>query len=98
MYLVRDVFTTKPGKAKELVKKMKAAIPYFHETEGGKNYRVMTDIVANYWTVVIESEVEDVGKFIGGLRNATAGKELEEIMKGYLDLVEGGYREIYMIE
>jgi hypothetical protein len=98
MYLVRDVFQAKPGKAKELVKKFKAAIPYFTESEGGKNYRVMTDVAATYWTVVIESEVEDIGAFFGSLRNATMGKEISEIMKGYMDLVDGGYREIFLLE
>jgi hypothetical protein len=98
MYLIRDVFQTKPGKARELVKKLKAAVPYFEETEGGRNYRIMTDVVANYWTVVIESEVEDIGGFIGRLRSATVGKEIQEIMKGYMDLVDGGYREIFLLE
>jgi hypothetical protein len=98
MYLVRDVFKAKPGKAKDLVKKFKAAIPYFTQTEGGKNYRVMTDVVSTYWTVVIESEVEDVGDFIGKLRGATVGKELSEIMQGYMELVDGGHREIFLLE
>jgi hypothetical protein len=98
MYLIRDVFKAKPGKAKELVKKFKTAMPYFEQSEGGKNYRVMTDIAATYWTVVMESEVEDVGDFIGKLRSATMGKEVSDIMKGYMDLVDGGYREIFIIE
>jgi hypothetical protein len=98
MYLIRDIFKAKPGKAKELVKKFKAAIPYFEKTEGGKNYRVMTDVVATYWTVVLESEVEDVGDFIGRLRGATVGKEISEIMAGYMDLVDGGHREIFILE
>lgn len=98
MYLLREVFHAKPGKARELVNKIKLAIPYFEISEGGRNYKVMTDIVSNYWTVVMEYEVEDIGGFIGGLRKATAAPELQEIMKGYLDLVEGGSREIFMIE
>lgn len=98
MYLIRDVFKAKPGKAKELVRKFKAAIPYFEQSEGGKNYRVMTDIVSTYWTVVIESEVQDIGDFIGKLRGATMGKEISDIMSGYLDMVDGGYREIFILE
>jgi hypothetical protein len=98
MYLLREVFHAKPGKAKELVKMFKQAIPHFEKSEGGKNYKVMTDIVSKYWTVVLEYEVEDIGGFIGGLRNATAAPELQEIMKGYLDFVEGGSREIFIIE
>lgn len=98
MYLIRDVFKAKPGKAKELVRKFKAAIPYFEQSEGGKNYRVMTDIVSTYWTVVIESEVQDIGDFIGKLRGATMGKEISDIISGYLDMVDGGYREIFILE
>jgi hypothetical protein len=46
----------------------------------------------------LESEVEDVGDFIGRLRGATVGKEISEIMAGYMDLVDGGHREIFILE
>ena len=59
---------------------------------------MLTDVVSNYWTVVIESEVEDIGSFMSKLRSATASPELKEIMKGYMECVESGYREIFLIE
>ena len=74
------------------------AAPHFRETEGSTNIKIMTDIVATYWTVVIESEVEDIGRFITQLRSATASPELVTIMKGYMDLIDEGHREIYLIE
>ncbi|MFI5218485.1 MAG: hypothetical protein ACHQNT_03270 [Bacteroidia bacterium] len=58
----------------------------------------MTDVASQYWTVIIEYEVDDIGAFIGNLRGATATPELQEIMKGYIDLVEGGKREIFLVE
>jgi hypothetical protein len=97
MYLIRDVFKTKPGKAKELVKKFKQAAPYF-EKQGMKNIRVMTDIAATYWTVVIESETENLSDFAKEVRGGTAQPEVGKIMEGYMDQVEGGFREIYIIE
>ncbi len=39
MVLIREVFTTKPGKAGELVKKFKQVMPYM-EKEGLKNIRL----------------------------------------------------------
>jgi hypothetical protein len=39
-----------------------------------------------------------MGKFFSNLRSSTASPELGEIMKGYIDLVKGGKREIYLIE
>jgi len=98
MYLIREVFQAKPGKAGALVKMFKAAMPHFEKTEGMKNSKIMTDATGNYWTVVIQSEMEDMGKFFTDLRGATASDELKEIMKGYIDLVEGGHREIFVIE
>ena len=98
MYLVREVFNTKPGKAKELVKMFKAVAPHFAKSQEMKNIRIMSDVVGPYWTVVFESEVSDLGEFFGGLRSATMSDEAKEIMKNYLDCVAGGRREIYVLE
>lgn len=97
MYLIRDVFHTKPGKAKELVKKFKQAAPFF-EKQGFKDLKVMTDISATYWTVVLESGVNDLGEFAREVRGGTSEPELAKIMEGYMDLVTGGYREIFLLE
>src|SRR5262245_22002420 len=97
MYLVRDIFNAKPGKAKDLVAKFKQLEPYMKEM-GMKGMRVMTDAVAEYWTVVAESEVEsldedfDVGK---GKRNDPGSGE---IMQCYMDRGEGGGGEVFRIE
>jgi hypothetical protein len=98
MFLIRDVFHTKPGKAKELVKKFKQAAPYM-EKDGMKNFKVMTDIATDYWTVVMEFEMEDLGKFGREIRGGQGmDPEFIKIMEGYMDLVTGGFREIYLIE
>ena len=98
MYLIREVFQAKPGRAKDLVKMFKQAAPHFEKMGGGKNIKVMTDIVSTYWTVVLESETDDIGGFFANMRSATMSDDLKEIMKGYMDCVEGGKREIFMIE
>lgn len=96
MYLIREVFRCKPGKAKELVKKFKQTAPFMENDM--KNLRIMTDIAAPYWTVAMHYEIEDLGKFGREIRSETSQPEIESIMKGYMDLVEGGYREIFLIE
>jgi hypothetical protein len=98
MYLIREVFNARPGKAKELVRKFKEASRYF-EKDSMKNFNIMTDVATTYWTVVMEHEVDDLGQFAKDLRGG--GKpmpEVEKIMEGYMELVEGGHREIYLIE
>jgi len=98
MYQIREVFQAKPGRAKDLVKMFKQAAPHFEKIQGIKRVNVLTDIVSTYWTVVVEMETDDIGDFFSNLRSATMSDEIKEIMKGYMDCVEGGKREIFMIE
>ena len=98
MYLIREVFHARPGKAKDLVKMFKQAIPHFEKTGEAKNMKVMTDIVSRYWTVVVESETSDIAGFFTSLRSTTMSDELKDIMKGYMDCIEGGHREIFLVE
>ena len=98
MYLIREVFQAKPGKAKDLVKMFKQAAPHLEKTGELKNMKVLTDIVSTYWTVVVESETDNIGGFFTNLRSATMSDELKDIMKGYMDCVAGGHREIFMVE
>ena len=98
MYQIREVFQAKPGKAKSLVKMFKQAAPHFEQIQGIQRVTVLTDIVSTYWTVVVEMETDSIGDFFANLRSATMSDELKDIMKDYMDCVEGGKREIFMIE
>jgi hypothetical protein len=92
MYLIRDVFNTKPGKAKDLVAKFKQAIPHMQVP------RVMTDTVAAYWTVIVETEVEELNAYFDMGNGQKPSPEMEQAMQGYKELLDGGHREIFRIE
>ena len=94
MYLVREVFQTKPGKAKDLVKIFKEAGKIM---EGMGKTRIMTDAVSKYWTVILEMEVENLASW-EKMARTTQKSEVREIMKDYMTLLEGGHREIFKIE
>lgn len=96
MLIIRDVFRTKPGKAKELVNKFKLVIPYMKQ-QGFNNPKIMTDVVAGYWTVVLQGEVESLAVFEKH-EGFTSQPGVRDIMQGYMDLVDNGYREIYKLE
>ena len=96
MYLIRDTFQCKPGMAKELVNKFKQTIPFMIE-QNFKNAKIMTDVVSNYWTVVLELEVETLADFENH-KGFTSQPKVKEIMKDYMTFVEGGKREIFYIE
>lgn len=102
MLLVRDIMYCKPGKVRPLVEKF-LAMNKIGEKAGMPPMRIMTDFSAErYWTVVGEMEVRSLQEFedmmAGKGMDAKAMKEMEELMKGYHDLVDTGKREIYKIE
>ena len=102
MYLVRDIFHCRPGKVRPLVEKF-LAMKRLGAKAGMPPMRIMTDFFAErYWTVVAEMEVASLQAFeemmTSALGSPEVQKELEEIMKGYHDLVDQGRREIYKLE
>jgi len=102
MLLIREVMYCKPGKVRPLVEKFQA-MSKLGEKSGMGKMRVMTDVSAErYWTLVAEMEVPSLQAFeqmmSGQGQSEQDSKELENLMKGYHDLVEHGRREIYKIE
>jgi hypothetical protein len=102
MLLVREIMYCKPGKVRPLTEKF-LAMAKLSAKVGMPKMRIMTDFCAErYWTLVAEMEVESMDAFErmmqGAGQHAEAMKEMESLMQGYHDLVEGGRREVYKIE
>lgn len=97
MYKVRDVFRCKPGKAKELVERLKQTIPGTEREDGFRNSQILVDVVAEYWTVVWEAEFESLGDFEHHMASYGSRPEVREAMAGYMELVDSGHREIWRV-
>lgn len=102
MLLIREIMYCKPGKVRPMVEKF-LAMSKLGEKVGMPRMRVMTDFSAErYWTVIAEMEVSDLQSFERMMSSpqgsAEDQKQMEELMKGYHDLVDGGKREIYRVE
>jgi hypothetical protein len=97
MFVVREVFRTKAGKGKEVVSMFKKGMS-FMPNEGIKSRRILSDVVGAYWTIVMEMEVEQLQTFFDMFNQRTSNPEAEKAMKGYADLIESGYREIFKVE
>lgn len=98
MFLVRNVFHAKPGKAKALVETFKKAAPHIEASGITKKTRILTDTSSTFWTVVIESEVEDLNAYMNMAKTLSQNQEFAEIAKSYAEFSNGGYREIFLIE
>ena len=102
MLIIREIMYCKPGKVRPLVEKF-LAMSKLMQKGGAGNMRVMTDLSGErYWTLVAEMETPTLQAFekmmAGEGMTEADGKEFENIMKGYHDLVESGRREIYKVE
>ena len=102
MLLIREVMYCKPGKVRPLVEKF-LAMNKLATKVGMPKMRVMTDFCAErYWMLVAEMEVASMDEFErmmqGGGQSSEDKKEMENLMKGYHDLVDAGRREVYKIE
>lgn len=102
MLLIREVMYCKPGKVRPLLDKF-LAMNKLGAKAGMPKMRIMTDFCAErYWTLVAEMEVKTLDEFekmmTGMGQSSEDMKEMENLMKGYHDLVEYGRREVYKIE
>jgi hypothetical protein len=95
MFVVMNVFRCKPGQAKSVAEKFKCAHELMSDLD--LNSRVMVDEIGDFWTVVVEVTVDDLGSFGKLMHDRSSRDDIREAMAGYLDMVESGYREIYRL-
>jgi len=98
MLIVREVFTAKPGQASKLAKLFKKGFAGYPEA------RIMTDMVGNYNTVVVEMPVASLAQFEKEMEDYKSGKpdpkmdpKVAEEMSKYTEMYMTGRREIYSI-
>ena len=98
MLIVRDIFVAKPGQASKLAK-------LFKKSMGNMlNLRVMTDLVGDYNTVVMEMQLNSLSdwekvkeQYKNGNVNPTLDPKVAEEMSHYTEMYTTGKREIFQI-
>jgi hypothetical protein len=96
MLLYRETFIAKPGQASKLAKLWKEVMEKDSKFKG----RILTDMIGQYNTVIIEGEVESLAaweKYMEDMPNQKMPAELEEQMKNYTDMYLTGKREIFRV-
>ena len=91
MFVIRETFTAKPGKASALAVMFKQVMGEMTTLKT----RVMTDYIAGFNTVVVETEVQNLGDFEKELETYMSRQDLRDKMKGYTDMYQEGRREVY---
>lgn len=93
MFVIRETFTAKPGKASALAAMFKEVMGEMTSLKT----RVLTDYIAGFNTVVLETEAQDLGVFEKELEKYMSRQDLRDKMKGYTDMYQEGRREVYKV-
>ena len=99
MLVARQVFQAKYGRGDELVALFRELNARMRD-EGGEaalRFRILTDVSGPFFTVVTETEVENLAAWEGGFREAMARPWMEEWFGRMMPLIESGSREFYAV-
>lgn len=96
--IVREIFVAKPGMAGKLARLFKKMMKNYPEA------KVMTDLVGDYNTVVMEMPMDSLAEFEKQMEDFKSGKpdpnvdpEVMEEMKNYTEMYTHGKREIFQV-
>lgn len=96
MIMVHDVFICKPGNASKLAKLFKEVM------SANKEFvNIMTDMTGQFNKVIMVSQYENLTAYELSwktyMENTEEIKKMQEAMKGYHEMYQSGYREIYQV-
>jgi hypothetical protein len=98
MLIIREVFTARPGQASKLAKLFKKGFG------SDANTRIMTDLVGEYNTVVVEVQTKSLAEFEKEMEEYKSGKpdprmdpKVAEEMSKYTEMYLTGRREVFQI-
>ncbi len=97
MIIIRETFTARPGQASKLAKLFKKAFGQ------DKTTRVLTDLIGEYNTVVVEREVASLTEFEKQMQEYQQGKgmtmdpETAAELSRYTEMYTEGRREVFKI-
>ena len=95
MIVVRDIFKLRFGKAKDAIKHLKRGREILSKA-GYPVARILTDLTGDYYTIVMETEVESFAEFEQGLQDASGMDEWQKIYReDFVPLVREGRREVF---
>jgi hypothetical protein len=96
MILIRDIFQLKFGKAKDALTLWREGAQLMKKA-GHTPDRVLTDLVGNFYTLVVETTTNSLSEFEATRKEAFKDDTLEKWYQKFIPLVESGRREIFNI-
>ena len=96
MYVIRDIFHLKFGKARE-AKELLGRMREMNDAAGYTTMRCLTDFTGDAYRLVLESEYPSLGDYERDLGNAMRTDEWQQEYQKFVPLVESSHREILRV-
>jgi hypothetical protein len=96
MVVVRNVFQIRPEEMKKALAIVRESRPLF-ESLGMPRQRAMTDLVADFYTLVLETELPSLGAFEEATVKHFSNPEWQAFYSRLRPLVSGGRREVFTV-
>ena len=96
MILIRDIFQLKFGRAKDAMALLKEGTQLMKKA-GHAPDRVLTDLVGNFYSLVMETTANNLSEFEATMKEAFKDDTFEKWYQKFIPLVESGRREIFNI-
>ncbi len=94
MVIVRDVFQIDPEHMKEAKEWARENREMSKRAGFGSATRILTDLVGNYYTLVLEHEFQSLTEFENGLQKFMSNPEWQQSYTKMRKAVWGGHREV----
>jgi hypothetical protein len=96
MIVVRDVFQVQFGKMRDVLELWKPVLELEAQFAGSKP-RILTDLVGEYYTLVLETEFESLGAFEETFNQGSVSEEWRKAYQQVVPYLVSGHREIFTI-
>ncbi|HEX2094869.1 MAG TPA: NIPSNAP family protein [Longimicrobiaceae bacterium] len=97
MIQVREVFQLHFGKAREAVALAREGVEIEQRLGLGSTSRILTDLTGEYYTLVLEMEMDNLQEMEEGLQKAGQDEEWRAWYARFSPLVRSGRREVYRV-
>ncbi len=96
MLLIRNIFQIRAGSMKQALEVMKRGDALMKKGPFPRS-RALTDVAADFYTLVLETEVESLAEFEKGTAETFANPEWQAWYQQFTPLIQSGRREIFRI-
>jgi len=94
MIIIRDIFQLQFGEAKEAIPLLEQGAEALKEA-GYPVDRILADVTGEFYTVVMESRLEDLSQYERALASIRDLEAWQQVYRRFVPLVRSGRREVF---